>query len=133
MKKIRFVNLTPHALGLANNAPSVDPLPTGDPIPPTTPAARVLTDQDHLTDVPRGVGGYGYVPVMSLPRPARIEDLPEPQEGVRYIVSIMVVQAMVELGIDRDDVFAPDTGPDSVIRDEAGRIVAVRRLIAAKV
>lgn len=41
---------------------------------------------------------------------------------IQFSVSSLVAQAVV----GREDVVAPDTGP-TAIRDEAGRIVAVRR------
>jgi hypothetical protein len=52
--------------------------------------------------------------------------IPEPQPGVAYLVSLLCVRSVV----GRSDVFAPDTSPDSVERDEAGRIRYVRRLLA---
>lgn len=48
--------------------------------------------------------------------------------GPIYIVSGMVLDALSASGSKRNDVFAPDTGAGAV-RDEAGRIVAVRRLV----
>ncbi len=52
--------------------------------------------------------------------------LPEPQVGVRYLVSLAV--ALAHLQDNRDDLLTPDTSAESAIRDDAGRIVAVRRL-----
>jgi len=53
--------------------------------------------------------------------------LPEPQDGVVYIVSTVVLQALQQMGICRDDLVAPDTGPQSAVRDGTGQIVAIRR------
>lgn len=52
-----------------------------------------------------------------------IEDLPEPQEGVIYIVSKMVHDMST-----RQDIIYPDTGP-SALRDEQGMIVSVCRFL----
>jgi hypothetical protein len=53
-----------------------------------------------------------------------VENLPAPEEGVIYIVSFLVLDA---LRSTRDDLIAPDTGPDSSIRDEDGRIIGIRQ------
>jgi len=52
-----------------------------------------------------------------------IEGLPNPEEGVFFLVSAMVFGAS-----DRQDLLAPDTGK-TCIRDDQGRIQAVTRLI----
>lgn len=51
-----------------------------------------------------------------------VEELPEPEDGTYYIVPQPV--AMI---LDRSDLVTPDTGP-SALRDEDGRVHAVRRL-----
>ena len=53
-----------------------------------------------------------------------IENLPEPEEGVYYIVSRI---SMDFIPFDREDVFCVDTGPTAV-RDESGQVVAVTQL-----
>jgi hypothetical protein len=53
-----------------------------------------------------------------------IENLPEPEEGVYYIVSRV---SMDFIPFDREDVFCVDTGP-TAIRDESGQVVAVTQL-----
>ena len=55
-----------------------------------------------------------------------IAGLPEPEEDVYLIVSFMAMDAGKKIG--RTDLLCPDTGPDSVIRDESGRIIGVKRL-----
>jgi hypothetical protein len=45
-----------------------------------------------------------------------VEGLPDPQEGVCYIVSLLVQQR----GPHRSDVYRPDMGPALVVRDAAG-------------
>ena len=49
-----------------------------------------------------------------------VEGVPEPEDGVKYIVSAMVLQAS-----SRDDLVAPATGHPDTIRNEKGHIVSV--------
>ncbi len=56
----------------------------------------------------------------------QVEGLPEPQEGVVYVVSGLVLDRAKAEG--RTDCVAPDTGRD-VIRDEKGQIEAVRGFV----
>ena len=51
-------------------------------------------------------------------------DLPAPQKGAWLVVSKMAMDALPY----RSDLCCPDTGPDSAVRDESGRILGVRRL-----
>jgi hypothetical protein len=104
-----FVNKTPHSITVQ----TVDGTMT---IEPTFPPARV--GQDYLP-----AGEVDGIPVQQSVF-GEVENLPEPEEGVVIIVSAMVAQQCV----NRTDVVAPDTGA-SAIRDEAGRIVAVRGFV----
>ncbi len=110
----RIINLTPHDLNIFDES--------GQQILATIPAsgqvARVQTKQtviDHIT-----VDGISISVVKT--EFGYVEGLPEPQEDIVYIVSSLVAQA-----VNRPDVLAPDTGPQSAVRDEEGRIVGVRR------
>lgn len=49
-----------------------------------------------------------------------VEGLPEPKEGVKYIVSAMVLAAS-----NRTDLVAPATGHPDCVRNEKGFIVSV--------
>ena len=53
-----------------------------------------------------------------------IENLPEPEEGVYYIVNKISLDF---IPFTREDVFCVDTGP-SAVRDENGQVVAVTQL-----
>jgi hypothetical protein len=55
----------------------------------------------------------------------QVEGLPDPETGIWLIVSSVVLTALVGT---RPDCLAPDTSPASAIRDDGGRIIAVRRL-----
>ncbi len=52
------------------------------------------------------------------------EGLPAEEAGMFLIVSVLVLQVGT---LDRSDLLAPDTGPDSVVRDGKGNILGVRR------
>ena len=54
----------------------------------------------------------------------KIVNLPDPEDGVYYIVSRV---AMDFIPFDREDVFCVDTG-STAIRDENGQVVAVTQL-----
>ncbi|MHC1589316.1 MAG: hypothetical protein ACXQS1_05835 [Methermicoccaceae archaeon] len=106
---MKLVNLTPHAITVVQNGKTLE-------IPPSDRVARVDVRQTvvgHVNGIPIVKSEFG-----------EIAGLPEPQQGVVYICSTMVAQAAAKKM--RIDVLAPDTGP-TAIRDESGRIVAVRR------
>ena len=54
----------------------------------------------------------------------KIVNLPDPEDGVYYIVSRVTMDFVP---FDREDVFSVDTGPTAV-RDENGQVVAVTQL-----
>ena len=117
MSEIRIVNLMPHTATL-RDAYGFDHV-----IAPSGTIARVSTTPGALREV-EGLP----VPVASATVYGEIEGLPEPQDGTIYVVSALVLGRAV----GRTDVFAPGTGPqDGAIRDDAGRIVAVTRLVGA--
>lgn len=104
-----LVNLTPHEIVVRPE----DGIELR--IPPSGVVARVT-----VTTEP--VGTFAGVPVVKT-RYGEVEDLPAPRGGVQYIVSSLVRNAAT----GRTDLVSPDTGPESAIRDDMGRIVAVRR------
>ena len=109
---LEIVNLTPHAITLRGEGAELT-------IPPSGGVARVLTRETVVGDL---IG----IPVITRVM-GRVEGLPDQRDGVAYIVSSMVLEAL--RGMGRRDIYAPDTGP-TAIRDEQGRIVAVTRLVA---
>ena len=68
------------------------------------------------------------IPVVQKKYTISAWDLPEVNEGDVVIVAFIVLNAMSEAGIDMNQFYAPDTGPDSVVRDDEGNILGVRRL-----
>lgn len=111
-------NLTPHPITIRTG--SVDTTLLPDP----AGAARVTTTARPLGAemVPDGRA----VPTVTVDY-GDIVGLPADDEPI--IVSTIVLEAVRRLQPWRRRAYAPDTGPDSAIRDAVGQIVAVRRLI----
>ena len=108
-----MLNLTPHAVVIRVGEAEVV-------LPPSGTVARVTTEEVVTGTV--SINGV-EVPVVTV-KYGEPQGLPP--EGVECIVSALVRGAVP----GRKGVYSPDTGPTAV-RDEAGRIVAVTRLIAA--
>ncbi len=106
-----LVNLTPHSIRIYDANGEVQKV-----IDPSGEVVRVSVQHRILSEVD-GV----ELATTILTDPVAV---PEPQEGVTYIVSSLVAQQLT----DRPDIVAPDTGPDSAVRDENGQIVGIRRL-----
>lgn len=104
---MRIINLTPHEIVLRT--------PQGDQqvFPASGSTARLKTAQYMLSSA-------AGVPPVAVTLTGGIEGLPEPQEGVVYLVSSLVAQAA-----KRSDVWSPDTGQTAI--RENGQIVAVTR------
>lgn len=108
---MRFVNCTPHAINiLREDGSTVTVEPSGTVV-------RVSTSQEVIDTI-------DGIPVVRTV--FTNITLPELQDGVVYIVSTVVLQAMQQLGIRRNDIVAPDTG-STAVRDGSGQIVAIRR------
>lgn len=109
---MKIINLTPHDVVIVDNeGKEIKRFPkSGD-------VAIVKTKS-----VP--IGELNGVPVVQT-KYEEIEGLPDPQEGTAYIASVVVAQA---LNGARQDVYAPDTNPGSVVRDDKGNIIGVKRL-----
>ena len=107
---MHIINLTPHAIVIEKSDG------THISIPATTPSARIQQQNVASADI----DGIAVSDVVY----GAVEYLPEPAPDTVYVVSAMVAQQCR----GRTDVVAPDTG-SSAIRDEAGRIVAVRGFV----
>ena len=117
---MKLVNLTPHALVL-RDAGGED-----HTIPPSGQVARVRA----IPGTPENVPGIP-VPVHGADQFGAVEGLPDHvEEGVLYVVSLAVGQALVAAGhpLARQCV-RPGTGPNDGAIREGGQIVAVTRLV----
>lgn len=118
----RLVNLTPHAVRLydADGVTLLREIPG----PPKGEEARV-------SEVPgRQDGTFLGVAVFTPPTVGEVINLPPPEEGTLYLVSAIVAAAPTVK--NRPDVLRPGTGPnDAAVRNEAGHVVGVTRLIRA--
>lgn len=98
---MQFVNLTPHTINLND----------GTAFAPQAPAARV--DASFTPFDENGVCEQAFGDIVNLPAP---------QDGVTYIVSLIVLTAGKQLG--RTDLVAPASGHPLVVRKD-GQIVSV--------
>lgn len=112
-----MINLTPHQILLVAGG-----LET--PLPPSGSVARVATSEVAAGDIE--IAGL-RIPVIRREF-GEIIGLPESDEPC--VVSSLVLEAVRVQQPWRRRVYAPDTGP-TAIRDAAGRVVAVTRLVAA--
>lgn len=97
---MKFINLTPHNVVLNN----------GTVIEKSGNIARVSSRYTEFDG--RGICHVEF---------GEITGLPEPEEGVIYIVSGMVASAAK----NRNDVVAPATGHPQCVRNDQGQIVSV--------
>jgi hypothetical protein len=104
-----LVNLTPHEIALVRGE-------TRLVVPPSGTVARAATIRQQVAVL--DVDGVD-VPVNRVVF-GQVENLPGPTEGVWYIVSSIVAQALPE----RQDLLVPD----DTVRDESGRIIGARAL-----
>lgn len=110
-----FKNLTPHPVVLSNGALKVTFAKDY-----TTPVARVDNVVEEKSIACEVAPGMMLDMPVSVVSSTVVTGLPEPQEGVMYIVS-----SMVATHVRRPDVVAPITDA-SCERDASGRVVSVR-------
>ena len=105
--KTSFVNCTPHFITIEG---------IGE-----LPPSGILPRVEALYGVSSPLNGVRVGKALK----GSVTGLPDPVEGLSFIVSILVVDT---LRGHRNDCYAPDTGSDA-IRNEKGHIVAVRGLV----
>lgn len=132
IKSKKIVNLTPHqinfiiryALEIGRNELGTPKYVTEErsySIPPSGVVARCKVDRQIIDSfILEDVDGWDITVPVTSARFGEVEGLPEPEEGVIYIVSNMVAQAVP----DREDVFFPD----DIVRDEHGNVIGCRAL-----
>lgn len=107
----KLVNCTPHAINIQTEQGIIT-------IPPSGISIRIESQQTKI-------GEINGIPVVKTVYTGL--NLPDPEPDTVYIVSTVVLQAAREMGIQRNDLVSPDTGPQSAVRDGTGQIVAIRR------
>ena len=119
---MKFVNLTNNAIRVfdASGKRMLFEVPT-DP--------RIISEAkvrpETVTEIIEDDTGR-LVPVIRH-RYTLIDELPEPENGVVYVVGWATIQALEELGETREDLIAPDTSRESAVRGSNNRIVGVRQ------
>jgi len=103
--QVTFINTTPHPVHVLNR--------DGELVLTIPAASQPLRLEERL----ESLGDLAGVPLVKKALAADIS-LPEPQEGVYYIVSLAVAQAA-----RRPDLLVPD----DLVRDDQGRILGCRR------
>lgn len=101
-----LINLTPHRLDIVDADGNVVS------VPPSGQVARVAQTREQRGTIDGLAVTYSTF--------GQVEGLPEPQDGVIYVVSGLVLAAVP----DRADVFAPG----EAVRDSEGRVIGARGL-----
>lgn len=132
VKFFRVVNLTPHTINFIRPyliEIGYDEMGTPEyvteegtfSLPPSGTVARCKVDRKEVDRIiAQDVDGWDISLSISKTKFGEVEGLPEPEDGIIYIVSNLVAQAVP----DREDVFFPD----DVVRDENGNIIGCRAL-----
>jgi hypothetical protein len=110
---MNFINLTPHEVVISNPYLTLSFKPSGT-------VTRVdMQYEKQLLDFEVTEGIKISVPVQVSPK-AKVTNLPDPQEGVIYIVSSYVAQT-----VRRDDLVSPLTD-STAERDSNGSVLSVK-------
>lgn len=130
---MKIVNLTPHPVIVVRDDPDgpfTGSVGTGpatkeikysivDEIKPAGPVARARQTDEVVGDVQ--VNGYA-VPLVTS-RYGEPTDLPAPEDGTMYIVSIITAQAAKSAGRTTKDLLITS----DPVRDSAGKFIGVRK------
>lgn len=101
-----FINLTPHMINVVG----------GIQFPASGTVARVTAVSQAVEEVKHD----GKVVLLTKTIFGKVENLPEPIEGTRYIVSTMVAQAAE----GRHDLLTPG----ELVRDDQGNVIGCKSL-----
>ena len=113
----KIVNLTPHHLNIFSDEGNLIAS-----IPPSGTVARV----DTIKRVKEYVDVEGHKVPISYVTYTQVQGLPPyPSDDTLYVVSNIVYQCLKGTKWEKY-LIVPDTNPDSVVRDEAGRIKGVK-------
>lgn len=91
---------------------------------PTQGESRVVSVTTFVRETEKSIGTIDSIPVVATSYLVA-KNLPEPQPGIYYIVSLDVLQ---QLSGQRKDLVAPNTG-STAVRDTKGRVKGIRSFI----
>ena len=113
-QQTQLINLTPHTINIV----------TEDGTPILSLESQGVARVAATTEVV----GVIQVDEMIVPQThttfGEVEGLPDQAPGVGYIVSNMIISALAQQGIRRDDLFTPGMQ----VRDDQGRVIGCRSL-----
>lgn len=110
---MKIVNLTPHDVVIVNdNGEEIKRYPASGRVARVNTQSELIGEVDGIQVVRTKYGD--------------VDGLPDKKTDTVYLVSLVVAQA---LRGSRTDVYVPDTGPGSVVRDDKGQIIGVKRLM----
>lgn len=111
---VTSINLTPHPIGFVDQ---------DDNLLLRVESTAVARVSSQTTTV-----GYFRINGVQVPRThteyGQVEGLPDPTPGTIFIVSGMIISALAQQGIHRDDLFTPGLQ----VRDDQGRVIGCRSL-----
>jgi hypothetical protein len=118
-----IINMTPHAISLYN----ADGTAVLQVFPASGKTVRIA-EQDSPAPAVEGIPVVARTYTsMEVVEGGVVSALPDPQDGVFYIVSIVVLDAARKLG-GRPDFVSPDTGRGCV-RDPKGVILGTKNFV----
>lgn len=115
---MEIINLTPHSITLY--------LDSGETL--TIPASGTIARANERAGEEYCIDGLP-VPCVTAPTFLGVDNLPDPQPGIVYLVSMIVRESVYW----REDVFSPSFSGGDCIRDDQGRILGTRRLVGNRV
>lgn len=115
---MKFINLTPHDIIVFRDDNNDNDVNDAITFPKSGDVARVESSRIYK----KNVNGFSLWEQVF----GDVFGLPDPDPDKMFIVSGLVLTALKAAGDERNDVMAPDTSPDSAIRNKAGHIVGVR-------
>lgn len=114
METTNVINLTPHTINLV-----------------TEDGTQLLSlESQGVARVASTTEVVGYLQVGGVAVPqthttfGEVEGLPDLTSGVGYVVSNMIISALAQQGIRRNDLFTPGLQ----VRDDQGRVIGCRSL-----
>lgn len=121
-----WVNLTPHTVNIHK--------PSGEIV--TVEPSGLVMRADPITEEARSIDGIPLIKMrLGTCAVHGSGTLPVDRSTACYLVSLIALRQLEQqlTAPQLLQYFAPDTGPESVVRDSEGRIVGVKRLIVPEV